>query len=158
MYRNGGNIMDYYEINTDTLCVLPIDEKSSFIYEKEDNFIVNMACVDIIKRSCLFFGSSFDGRKNASGNLLNANYKLPIVIEESNQLIFFPTNSIKNAKCIWISYNNFEGVDKIDNHFSRIYFKNNNKIEIEVASNIIINQIIRSNRLKVEFNKRKKAV
>lgn len=150
--------MDYYEINADTLCILPIDEKTSFIYEKEDNFIVNMSCIEIIKRSCLFFGSSYEGRKNASSSLLTATYKLPIIIEESNQLIFFPTNSSKNLKCVWISYNNFEGVDKISKNFSKVYFKNNNKVEIEVASNVIINQIIRSNRLKVEFNKRKKAV
>ena len=122
MYRNGGkNIMDYYEINADTLCILPIDEKTSFIYEKEDNFIGNMSCIEIIKRSCLFFGSSYEGRKNASSSLLNATYKLPIIIEESNQLIFFPTNSSKNSKCVWISYNNFEGVDKISKNFSKIY-------------------------------------
>ena len=150
--------MDFYEINIDTLCIIPIDEKTSFIYEKDDSFVVNMPCIEIIKRSCLFFGSSFEGRKNASSNFLNATYKLPIIVEESNQLIFFPTNSSKNSKCIWISYNNFEGVDKIDKNFSTVYFKNNNKVEIEVASNIIINQIIRSNRLKVEFNKKKRAV
>ena len=25
--------MDFYEINIDTLCIIPIDEKTSFIYE-----------------------------------------------------------------------------------------------------------------------------
>lgn len=53
-----------------------------------------MSSLDIIKRSCLFFGSTFDGRKKFSVDLLNANYKLPIVIEESTQLIFFQLRQI----------------------------------------------------------------
>jgi len=72
--------------------------------------------------------------------------------------MFFPTNSPNNGNCMWISFNNFEGVDKIDAHFSRLYFKNNNELKVRVSYFVITNQIVRCNRLKIEFNRRKKAV
>ena len=150
--------MDFYEINIDTLCIIPIDEKTSFIYEKDDSFVVNMPCIEIIKRSCLFFGSSFEGRKNASSNFLNATYKLPIIVEESNQLIFFPTTSNICNNCIWISYNNYEYHEKNDSRTSTIKFKNGSIVSVDVSIFVLSNQIIRCNRLKLEFNKRKKAV
>jgi len=150
--------MDNYEINASTLCIVPIDDKKSCVYEYDNKYIVNMSVIKIIERSCLFFGSTFLGRKEASCNLLNSLHKVPIIIEETNEIIFFPTNSPNNANCIWISYNNFESIEKIDKHFCKIYFKNHNQFKVEVSYFIITNQIMRCNRLKVEFNKRKKAV
>ena len=154
----GGNIMDCYEINASTLCIVPIDKNRSFVYEFEDCFEVNMSSSDIIKRSCLFFGSTFDGRKKFSVDLLNANYKLPIIIEEITQLIFFPTTSNICNNCIWISYNNYEYHEKNDSRTSTIKFKNGSIVSVDVSIFVLSNQIIRCNRLKLEFNKRKKAV
>lgn len=150
--------MDSYEINASTLCIVPIDENRSCVYEFENKYIVNMSVIKIIERSCLFFGSTFLGRKEGSCSLLNSQHKVPIVIEESSEIIFFPTNSPNNTNCIWISYNNFEGVDRIDNKFSKLYFKNHNEFKVEVSYFIITNQIIRCKRLKIELNKRKKTV
>lgn len=150
--------MDSYEINAATLCIVPIDENRSCVYEYDNKFIVNKSCLQIIERSCLFFGSSYEGRRNASCSLLNTLHKVPIIIEESSEIIFFPTTSSRNPDCIWISYNNFEGVDKIDKHYSKLYFKENNQFKVGVSNFVISNQIIRCQRLKVEFIKRKEAV
>lgn len=150
--------MKDYEINDSTLCIVPINERKSCVYERDGKYTVNMSCTKIIERSCLYFGSTYDGRRDASYTLLNARHKLPIIIEESNQLIFFPTAASDNPNCIWISYNNFEGIERIDSHFSRLYFKENNQFKVEVSSFIISNQIIRCQMLKNEFIKRKKAV
>lgn len=150
--------MDSYEINASTLCIVPIDESKSCVYEFDNKYIVNMSTIKIIERSCLFFGSTFEGRRNASSSLLNIQHKVPIIIEETNDIVFFPTSSPYNSNCIWISYNNFEGIDKIDSHYSKLYFKNQNQFKVEVSYFVITNQIIRCNRLKIEFNRRKKAV
>jgi len=150
--------MKEYEINASTLCIVPIDKDRSLVYEYDSNFVVNMSCFKIIERSCLFFGSTFVGRRDASCLFLNTLHKVPIIIEESREIMFFPTNSPNNGNCMWISFNNFEGVDKIDAHFSRLYFKNNNELKVRVSYFVITNQIVRCNRLKIEFNRRKKAV
>ncbi len=150
--------MEYYEINASTLCIVPIGEKKSCVYELDNKYIVNMSCQKIIERSCLFFGSTYEGRRHGSSCLLHARHKLPIIIEETNCLIFFPTAATGSSNCIWFSYNNFEGIDKIDNHFSRMYFKNKNQFKVDVSNFVITNQLIRCQRLKLEFIKRKKAL
>ena len=150
--------MNSYEINSSTLCIVPIDNNRSCVYEFDNKYIVNMPCLKIIERSCLCFGSTFDGRREASCSLINSMHKVPIIIEETCDIIFFPTNSPRNNNCIWVSFNNFEGVDKIDSHSSMLYFKNYNQFKVDVSYFVITNQIIRCNRLKLEFNKRKKAV
>ena len=32
--------------------------------------------------------------------------KVPIIVEDSKLIIFFPTSSYRGNNCIWISYNN----------------------------------------------------
>ena len=150
--------MKEYEINPSTLCIYPIDKKKSYVYELEDQFEVEMSCFDIINNSCLFFGSSYNGRRNGSTILLNSTHKVPILIEESREIIFFPTASVNNMNCIWISYNNLESVTKIDNNYSSVLFKDNKEFKMKTSYFVLTNQIVRSKKLKFEFNQRKKAV
>ena len=55
-------MLDSYEINNETLLIVPYDYGKSKVYEYDDEFIVNMIPLTIVKNSCMFFGSSFDGR------------------------------------------------------------------------------------------------
>lgn len=153
-----GEIMVEYEINPSTLCIYPIDKKRSYVYELDNQFEVNMSCFDIINKSCLFFGSTYNGRRQGSCSLLNTSHKVPILIEESNDIIFFPTASVDNMNCIWISYNNLESIKRIDSSYSSVLFKENKEFKMRISYFILSNQVIRSRRLKFELNQRKKAI
>ena len=144
-----------YEINSETLIVEPIDSDTSMVYELDDEFVVKKSCVSILKDSCLFFGSSFDGRIESTKRFLDCKMKVPIVIEESKNMIFFPTNSFKNEKCIWISYNNLLKYCKNDKYSTLLCFKKNRNIVINIRYNIVDNQIIRCIKLESLWNKRK---
>ena len=150
--------MDKYEINFATLCIVPINKEESWVYEQDRHFKVKMSCYDIVKRSCLFFGSTFNGRKMGSCTLLNCTHKVPIIVEDTNGIIFFPTASVNNSKCIWISYNNLESIERINADFSKLEFKDNKQFKVKVSYFILSNQILRCKRLKNELIKRKKAV
>lgn len=147
--------LDEYEINSETLLVEPIDENTSMVYEIVGNFMVHKDCLSIIKNSCLFFGSSFEGRVESTKNLLDCKMKVPIIVEESRNMIFFPTNSIKNERCIWISYKNLLKYGKNDNFSTILYFSHNRNIIINVSYNVVDNQIIRCIKLESLWNKRK---
>ena len=101
-------MLDQYEINKSTLAVLPIDESSSRVLEEEAEYIVNKSTTDVINDSCKYFGSSYKGRNEGTKSLIGGNYKLPILIEESREIIFFPTSSPKLEECAWISLNNLK--------------------------------------------------
>ncbi len=103
----------------------------------------------ILNKSCIFYGSSLNGRLKGSKDLLKCRYKLPIIISESNRLIFFPVN-----KYFWINFNMIESFEKKENH-TIITFKNGYKRSIFVSYRVVNNQMFKCSRLWLEYLERK---
>ena len=146
--------MNNYEINIDTLALIPKNIKDTIIYEKYNNYIIHQNINEIINNSCKYYGSTFNGRKEASSLILKINYKVPIVIEESSNMVFFPTSSTRNNKCSWVSLNN---IDRYERNYrgTKIYFKSGKNIIIPISYGIFNNQILRSSRLIYLLKERK---
>lgn len=144
-----------YEINVDTLILLPINNNKTKVIEKNDSFIVNTSTLSIIKKSCLFFGCSYEGRKEAVKKLIGIDMKVPILIEESRNIIFFPTSSCVNKNSIWISYQNLLNYSKFNEFSTVLFFQNNKKIKVDVKRNLIDNQVVRCLKLDTLLLKRK---
>lgn len=136
-----------YEINKGTLAVVPNEKTASLIYEDEDRYIVEQTPFSIMEESCKYFGSTYEGRKEGSKNILNAEYKLPIVVEDSNNLIVFPTMSPLSTECCWISLKRVKKIEKIDSNNTKIIFDNNREIIVDCSYRIIENQLSRASRL-----------
>lgn len=143
-----------YEINRDTLAIIPIDENSSKIYEEENEYIVNKSSNSIIKENCEFYGSSYEGRCIGTKNLTGIKTKYPIIIEESRNIIFFPTTSVRTQQSSWIALNKIEKYNK-SNKKSKIKFKNNKNIELNISFYSLENQICRAIMLKSKLYDRK---
>lgn len=143
-----------YEVNDETLAVIGIDVSNSKIIEKEKEYEINDNIYNIMDDSCQYFGSSYSGRVAGSKKMLDSKYKLPIVVEESSNLIFFPLNSPENDNCVWISLKWFDSVIDIDNK-TYIIFKNGTKIDTNVSKYSIKNQVLRASRLNIILNERK---
>ena len=145
--------MNDYEINRKTLAIIPIDKEKSKIIEEKGDFIVNKAPIKIIDDACRFFGSSYEGRFNGTKNMIGITHKSPIIIEESKKIIFFPTNSPRLERCIWLSFNNIISY-KGDGKDCIIQFSCGKKINLHSSYTIIDNQILRSTRLESVLSKR----
>lgn len=148
--------MDNYEINVETLLIVPFGRGKSKVYEWDSEYIINMLPLDIVKNSCLFFGCSFEGRKEAAKSMLSIDMKVPIVIEESRNMIFFPVSNCINKNSIWVSYQNLLKYSKSDELSTILYFRNRKSIIVDTKYNIIDNQIIRCIKLESFLTKRKK--
>lgn len=146
--------MDSYEINNDTLAIIPIDDSRSEIIEKENKFIVNMTPLKIIENSCAYFGSSYEGRFNGTKNLIGITHKAPIIIEESKEIIFFPTSSPRLYDCIWISLKNLGNYKRNDNN-SIIMFNNGKILDLSISYGSLDNQVLRAARLESVLRLRK---
>ena len=143
-----------YEINSDTIAIVPIDENISKIYEKEEEYVVNKNSNKIIEDNCKFYGSSYKGRCAGTKYLTGIKSKYPIIIEESRNIIFFPTSSIRNNENIWISLNNIKSYNKNDLG-SKIIFENNKKLDLDISIYSLDNQYCRANLLKVKLYDKK---
>ena len=146
--------MNSYEICSDTLAIMPKNNNNSIVYEKNNIFLVNLSVEKIMDNSCKYFGSTLNGRKAGASNLLNISYKVPIIIEETNELIFFPTASNRNNNCSWISLNNIERYER-NIRGCKIFFKEGKDIIFPISYGIISNQVARSIKLQYLINRRK---
>lgn len=147
--------MKNYEINNRTLAIIPIKNKISKIIEIDGEFYVNENPIKIIDNSCKYFGSSYEGRHVGTLNLIGKGYKTPIIIEERNNIIFFPTLSAKSKDCCWISLNNLEKY-VVDNINSIVIFKNGYKLNLNISYGSLENQIYKSTLLDSTIRKRQK--
>ena len=144
-----------YEINENTLALISIDKNKTEVLENNDIFIINKSATNIMNDSCSYFGSSLSGRQKGTKSLTGLTHKAPVIVEESKEIIFFPTTSPRLEQCSWISLNNFEKLLK-DKESNIILFKNNQKLRVNLSNGVIMNQILRATRLESVLRNRKK--
>lgn len=145
-----------YEIDRSTLMLMSEGENKTRVFTYDDEFVVDINVKKIINDSCRFFGSSLIERTKMTKRLINIASKLPIVIEESKDIIFFPLKSTREFENIWISFNNLEKYIKNENK-TTLYFKNKKVIDLNFSYYIVDNQITRSLMLDYELKKRRKS-
>ena len=144
-----------YEINKDTLAIMPISEDNCKVIETEMEYDISMPTLSVIERSCEYFGSTYEGRYIGTKNISGITHKSPIIIEDTNKIIFFPTTSPNRNECIWISLNNILTYEKGNKKgTSRIRFKNGSILELNISIGSLNNQIMRSSRLKYLLEER----
>lgn len=148
--------MEKYEINKETLAVVGVNKNSTKILEKNKEYYIKDIAYEVMEHSCKYFGSSYNGRVEGSKKMIGSNYKLPIIVEESNELIFFPIVTPDNPKCVWIALKWYDYV-KVENGKTYIYLKNGKKIQSSASKNSIENQVLRASRLLYVLNERKLA-
>src|SRR5574344_330727 len=136
-----------YEISKGTLAVIPVNKEKSLVYEDDDRYLVNQSPFDIMEKSCLYFGSTYEVRKTSARNILGAEYKVPIVVEDSNNIVVFPTNSPNAVDCAWISLKRIKSFNKIDDATTSITFDNDKQIVVPSSFRMIENQVSRASRL-----------
>ncbi len=146
-----------YEINGNTLAIIPITKNTSKVIEAEQEILVERSATEIIDDSCRYFGSSYHGRFEGTKNILGVNYKSPIIVEESRDIIFFPTSSPRIDDCHWISLNNIDDYKKTAQNNIIINFKSGQTLELNISLGSFENQMIRSLRLANILKRRKLA-
>ena len=145
--------MENYEINNNTIALI-YDNYKTIVYEKEKRFIVNKTPNQIIKYSCEYFGSSYKGRIEGTKKLTGITHKSPIIIEESNEIVFFPLISPRLNECSWFRNKYIYNYKKSGNKCI-LLTTNGVKIELDCSYEIFNNQILRSSRLESIIRYRK---
>ena len=146
--------MEDYEIGSQTMAIVPIDENISKVYEEEAEYIVNKSANSIIRENCEFYGSSYQGRCVGTKNLTGIKAKYPIIIEESRNIIFFPTSSSRNKQSCWIALNKVRNINQ-NNLKSQILFNNKVKLDLDISYYSLENQVVRATMLKSKLYERK---
>lgn len=145
--------IDSYEINKDTCAVLNINNEVSKIIENNQEYLLPKTSFEVMEDSCAYYGSSYEGRIKGTKMMLGCNYKLPIIIEETNDIIFFPTNGTNNEKCSWISLNKVEKYEP-DNGYTKVSFYGGKSVTLKMSYSSFEMQLLRATRLQNLINQR----
>ena len=143
-----------YIINSSTIAIIPIKRNMTKIIEKDNNFIIKENSMKIIENSCRYFGSSYSGRHIGTKNLTGINYKSPIIIEESRNIIYFPTTSPRDINCAWICLSYINNYIKKDNKIE-VLFENGENYTFNMSYGSFDNQYLRATKLESILRKRK---
>ena len=146
--------MNEYEINDETLAIMPDNVWNSIVVEDQASYEISKKTLDIVDYSCKYFGSSYDGRKSGAKTILNSGYKLPILVEGTRNIVFFPTISPLDADCCWISLKNIKSYSKINDYQTLVEFKNNRTLVVNISLNSFNNQVMRASRLESTIRNR----
>ncbi len=146
--------MEHYEICDETLALIPIGEHQVHVYELNGSFVLDTTTTQIMEDSCRYFGSSLDGRKKGTEALIGVTYKAPIIVEETNSIIFFPMSSTRYKDTTWINLNHIVSYYR-DMLGCVIQFENDQSILLDSSYGVVDNQILRATRLESALRGRK---
>ena len=147
------NNLDSYEINRDTCAIININNEVSKIIEKDDEYLLPKKSFEVMEDSCAYYGSSYEGRLNGTKMILGSNYKLPIIVEESNDIIFFPTSGRAKNNCSWISLNQIEKYEPY-NGYTKVTFTGGKELILKMTCSSFELQVLRATRLQNLLAKR----
>ncbi|WP_376767927.1 competence protein ComK [Neobacillus endophyticus] len=149
--------IEEYQINSCTMFIKPVEYGSkifSQVVEVDVEYLSPLKPLDIVKRSCNYFGVDYESRKKGTRNLIGYNRKIPIAIEPANHIFFFPTTSPKSHECFWISHAHVEDYRRVGPHQTLITFQNKKSYLFPVSFGTIEGQMLRTSLLKTKLLQR----
>lgn len=144
-----------YEINDETIAIIPITSSKTKIIELTKEYVVSQSSFEILEENCEYYGSTYEGRIAAAKKILNFSYKLPLLVEESEKIILFPTKSSSAYDCCWINHNFVKRREKSGKN-TKVLFVNGVEEEFNISKLSFENQLLRAGMLDAVMTKRTK--
>lgn len=145
-----------YEINSSTCAINYETETTCYVVEEKRKRKINKSLQQFLNYNCNYFGSSFEGRIKSAKLLLGMKYKLPIIIEESQEIIFFPTKSYRN-KCSWISLTKILKYEKKGKN-TLVTFTSGKAEQYDISYESFENQVLRATKLLLILKNNKEVI
>ena len=142
-----------FEVNNGTCAIVPISSKESKILGDKE-YVANKSALKVLEYGCRFYGSSFAGRLEGSKFLLGSCYKLPIILEEETETVFFPTHSYRHDYCSWIALNKIKNYCKQE-YDVKVEFLTGKTIVLPLSYDSFETQIFRATKLLLALKQRK---
>ncbi len=138
-------------LNLTTLAVIPHKKgktEGAVVMEKDQEYYTNDSPREIVDRGCLFYGSSLKGRLEGTRAIFGVNRKAPIVIDPMLGMFFLPTSSPNSSKCVWVSHQHIERLERINPKETVIHFQGGKELKVNVSYQSLTNQVLRTAQFK----------
>jgi len=157
MSEKYSKLQEEFELTPSTIAILPI-QYGSRLYSKiisvEEEILSPYKPLDIIKKACKYYASSYKGRKEGTKALIGASHKAPIVIDPLQSIYFFPTASPNSPNCAWISHEHVNHYKATQDGQTEIIFRNKKTILFPVSLRTFEMQMFRTALLRTKVQQR----
>ena len=151
---NEKELLEDFEINPLTIAVLPMEyggKLYSKVYQLDEELYIPYKPLDLIKKGCITYCSSYEGRKAGSRHLTGITHKIPITIDSTNSMFYFPTISPNKPHCAWISHEHVKDYKKVNSKNTQVIFRNNLSIVIPISIYSFETQLFRTALLRTKL-------
>ncbi|WP_221563528.1 competence protein ComK [Alkalihalobacillus sp. TS-13] len=137
-----------YLINGETMVILPhfdaFGNLHSLVIESERELIVKQKPIEIMKDSCLYYGSSLQGRVDGAIHVTKFSRMVPIMICNRAGIFFFPTQSSKSESCIWIAHSHVKEILPLHTEHCQVVLTNNKTVPVQVTKAVMESKVNRA--------------
>ncbi|MGD6816660.1 competence protein ComK [Metabacillus sp. 84] len=127
----------------------------TLIHEYDGKLEYKKAATAIIEDNCVFYGSSYEGRLRASGEILLRQKLLPVCVCEFNDIYMFPSMSPKSDQVIWLAVDHVKDVRSYKNK-SVVVFSNGETLFIPLLKEYITSKVGKTAQLALAYQQRRK--
>lgn len=133
--------MEKYLVTNKTIALLKM-RKKTIIINVENIEVINKSIKYILEYNCNYYGSSLEGRIKSAKDILNVKYKVPIIIDENNNIFLITISSIRNDINLYLVTNKILNYEIINEKLV-IYSLNNIKITVNLSKNNLENSLLK---------------
>jgi competence protein ComK len=126
-------ICEEYEISQTTIALLHNhhEKYQTKILDLEGEFYSSKPIMKLLEEACLNYCSTYEGRRQAVIHFTNYTQRIPIVINQFEKIIAFPTHSPEQTQFIWIFFHQILEISPINKTQSLITFKNYKQLKLK---------------------------
>lgn len=151
-----------YHISFETFALQPILDgatQSTLVIERTEQFIIPKSSEQIVKKSCDYYGETFQNITNASRHILGKRHKTPIIIAHDfkTPFILLPTMSPASSHNEWIALHAIENITP-NKMGCLILLENNKEIQVRVSATTIHRQYAYACFLHKDFIKKQESL
>jgi competence protein ComK len=128
-------ICEDYEISQTTIALLHNhhEKYQTKILDLEGEFYSSKPIMKLLEEACLNNCSTYEGRRQAVIHFTNYTQRIPILINQFEKIIAFPTHSPEQSHCIWIFFHQILEISPINKTQSLITFKNYKQLQLNIS-------------------------
>jgi competence protein ComK len=134
MYRR---FIEAYEMNRFTMALIPVFE-DKHIYtcacEFGCTFYIPRDPYTVLRENCRYYGSSFEGRKEGTHELIHVCHKPPIIIDPIQNMFAFPTASPESPLAHWCLLSHIRGFTTIAPQQVQVQFTDGQVIHFPISA------------------------
>ena len=76
----------------------------AILYQDGSEETLNISTAEYLEEKCLAHGSTMEGRQKCFAIRMQARQKLPVLVSETSNEIWFPLTSMKDPDVIWLNH------------------------------------------------------